>query len=567
MPKADAPAAVEHTTKQIDFRSAFPERVDSVFPRAAPFHSQEYAPFSQFLLSNLQGGLGFFHGDSKLDDSHARAYDETEPRFWDSTAVAMQQARVTTVRPVSLFSHTPSRPFFPRGFLWDEGFHLLPIIEWDFDLAVGVLESWLSLMDPSGWIAREQILGAEARSKVPPAFQVQYPHHANPPTFLALLVPAILAKITKATPYHGRHSAHLASDAAAAALLTKFYPLLAKHYDWFRTTQAGSLTAASGSRPRPGAKEGYRWRGRTPQHCFASGLDDYPRADPPNPGELHVDALAWAGAAAGAMQALAARLGHRHEAGIYARQRDAAVASLDALHWDDDRRLYCDVTVGKGEGGLERVCYAGYVSLMPFLVGLVDGNHPRIGAVLDLLEDPGALWSPYGLRSLSRREGKYGTGENYWRGAVWINLNVLAVLRLGEIGKGHGSERERAVRLAAELREKLIKTVYDSWKETGLIWEQYSDKKGTGRRSKAFTGWSACVLLLMGLGGGGAAAGVQGSLRPGTGVSGARWLSPQTLWFSVAVVALLVTLRRRLPAAWRSVLGSVTRRRPRSHDL
>jgi len=49
-------------------------------------------------------------------------------------------------------------------------------------------------MDKNGWIAREQILGDEARSKVPREFQVQYPHYANPPT-LFLTLEALLNKM------------------------------------------------------------------------------------------------------------------------------------------------------------------------------------------------------------------------------------------------------------------------------------------------------------------------------------------------------------------------------------
>ncbi len=67
----------------------------------------------------------------------------------------MERAEITTTPKMTLISHVPSRPFFPRGFLWDEGFHLLPIIEWDLDLAVLVLQSWFSLMDEDGWIGRE----------------------------------------------------------------------------------------------------------------------------------------------------------------------------------------------------------------------------------------------------------------------------------------------------------------------------------------------------------------------------------------------------------------------------
>ena len=38
------------------------------------------------------------------------------------------------------------------------------------DLALEVVSSWFDLMDENGWIAREQILGLEARSKIPPEF-------------------------------------------------------------------------------------------------------------------------------------------------------------------------------------------------------------------------------------------------------------------------------------------------------------------------------------------------------------------------------------------------------------
>ncbi|KAK0712122.1 glycoside hydrolase [Lasiosphaeris hirsuta] len=491
-------------TRLDSLRSGFPARVDKVFPRAAPFEQDKYARFSQEIISNLLGGLGFFHGTTLVDDSRAPAYQETELNFWEDAAAAMAKATITQTVPLTLLSHTPSRPFFPRGFLWDEGFHLLPVLEWDLDLAISVLESWFDLMDDDGWIGREQILGPEARSRVPAAFQVQYTHYANPPTLL-LLLPRLLAKLTGAAPYAGHPSTHLATPSAATAALSALYPRLARHYAWFRRTQAANFSSAY---PRPagdaGPGRGFRWRGRTPSHTLTSGLDDYPRANPPHPAELHVDALAWVGAAADALRQVAGFLGEGEDEATYAGHVEDVKEGLEVLHWDGER--YCDATVEGAE--FVRVCHEGYLSLFPLLLGLMDADHPNLPKVLDLVADEARLYSPFGLRSLSALDENYAEGEDYWRGAVWLNLNVLAVQRLRELGlqpgRGGGSREPTAVQLratslAADLRERLVNTVFSSWEKTGFFWEQYKDKTGEGSHSRAFTGWTACVVLLLGL--------------------------------------------------------------------
>ena len=44
-----------------------------------------------------------------------------------------------------------SRPFFPRGFLWDEGFHQLLAVRWSPRSAMDVVAHWLGRMDADGW--------------------------------------------------------------------------------------------------------------------------------------------------------------------------------------------------------------------------------------------------------------------------------------------------------------------------------------------------------------------------------------------------------------------------------
>ncbi|KAJ2055945.1 Processing alpha glucosidase I [Coemansia sp. S146] len=56
--------------------------------------------------------------------------------------------------------------------------------QWDSDLSLEIICSWFSTMDSNGWMVCKQILGDEARSKVPREFQVQYPDFANPPTII-----------------------------------------------------------------------------------------------------------------------------------------------------------------------------------------------------------------------------------------------------------------------------------------------------------------------------------------------------------------------------------------------
>ncbi|KAF2810728.1 glucosidase I [Mytilinidion resinicola] len=500
---APEPITSEDLAKRIKtVTKSFSSRFSEIFTPNAPFLKGRYDEFSKSLFSNLIGGIGYFYGDSRVDRSYASEYEEDNEGFWEEAAEARGRNVAEFEGPSELFTSIPSRPFFPRGFLWDEGFHLLPVLDWDADLTLDIIKSWFNLMDEDGWIGREQILGAEARSKVPQEFQVQYPHYANPPTLFMVLTALTdkLEALVSAKPTDqkvipsGSYTSILSNREASLQYLRDLYPLLMRQYKWFRKTQAGDIK--SYDREAFSTKEGYRWRGRTPQHILTSGLDDYPRAQPPHPGELHVDLISWVGMMIRSLKRIATILGYADDVTEISGYEEAIIRNIDDLHWDDKEKTYCDATIDDYEESVH-VCHKGYISIFPFLTGLLPPDSPRLGAILDLIHDPEELWSEYGLRSLSKSDELYGTGENYWRGPIWMNMNFLAVKQLLDLAQAAGPHQKRARKIYTELRENLVDTVYESWKETGFAWEQYNPETGKGQRTQHFTGWTSLVVKIM----------------------------------------------------------------------
>ncbi|CAE6490183.1 unnamed protein product [Rhizoctonia solani] len=487
------------------FKAKFAERFDLTIP--VP---EKYKAFAKDITSNLMGGIGYFYGTSIVDRSGNLDDDDDDETFM-SEAERRERGRPELAPPTQLLTATPSRSFFPRGFYWDEGFHLQHIGTWDNDLSLEILKSWVELIDEDGWVGREQILGEEARSKVPVEFQTQYPNYANPPT-LTMALTAFISRLeenaepsladlgmdqlpidtTSTTP---EQSSKLLSPPAARAYLNEIYPALRRHYHWFRRTQRGQIR--QWGRKATARGEAYRWRGRSAEHVLTSGLDDYPRPVPPHVGELHVDLMSWMGYFSNMMRRIADFIGESEDAAEYETIEKGIKANLDDLHWSKEQKMYCDVTVNE-EDDSEHVCHAGYVSLFPLLLGLLEPSSPHLGPILDLIHDPKRLWSPYGIRSLSSDHPLFGQGENYWRGPIWIQMNYLALSALHQkYAKEPGPHQAKAKLIYDELRENVVSNVFKEYERTGYVWEQYDPLSGEGKRSHPFTGWTSLVALIL----------------------------------------------------------------------
>jgi mannosyl-oligosaccharide glucosidase len=250
----EALQGAEFESELTDKIEDFDDKFESIFKLKQKGYDDDYVEFGMSAFSNLIGSLSYFYGRSKV-----KSPDMKTPVDYFSAP---------------LFTGVPSRSFFPRGFLWDEGFHQLLITQWDINLSKEVIGHWMDLLNTNGWLPREQILGEESRSKVPEEFVVQLSTNGNPPTFFLTidkLLDVMEAKGEMDVPF-----------------LKRLLPRLKAWFNWFHFTQRG---------PRPST---YQWKGRNSTtsielnpKTLSSGLDDYPRPSHPSPHEYHVDLRCW----------------------------------------------------------------------------------------------------------------------------------------------------------------------------------------------------------------------------------------------------------------------------------
>lgn len=239
-----------------------------------------------------------------------------------------------------------------------------------------------------------------------------------------------------------------------------------------------------------------------------------------------MDLRCWMALAARAMAAIGAAVGAppaqvQPFAATAARLAD--FSELQALHWDALSGRFLDwgrhsegvalvAPPGNPQGEPERVVtgappvpsfvpHYGYVSLFPLLMQLIPPHSPQLGQQLQLLRSPELLWTPHGLRSLSADSSLYQRHNTphdppYWRGAVWVNVNYLALRALREYAAREGPHAAQAGELARELRGALLRTLVGQYNARGYLWEQYDADSGQGKGSHPFTGWTALLALV-----------------------------------------------------------------------
>jgi mannosyl-oligosaccharide glucosidase len=272
------------------------------------------------------------------------------------------------------------------------------------------------------------------------------------------------------------------STSAIDPFFEELYPSLKTHLLWYYNTQVRSDDPYA-----------FYWRGRTLTHALASGLDDYPRAPWLSEQEGHVDLHSWMTFMFQVMGRIAHHLGKEEDHGQFNEMAGQLLQALEEKHWDSSKNMFVDYAVHPNTSELHKFPNFGYISLLPLALKLIPADSPKLNAVLDSLEDPDRVWSNYGILSLSKKNRHFGTGENYWRGPIWINVNYLILDGL----KHYGQHNQKAQILYHRLKDNLVENIFNEYQRTGYLFEQYNPITGEGQRSKPFTGWTSLVVMML----------------------------------------------------------------------
>ncbi|KAI1709186.1 mannosyl-oligosaccharide glucosidase [Ditylenchus destructor] len=467
------------------------ENFENVFDQGFPVHEKDpkRREAAMQAVSNLLGGVGFWHG-------YTPVRNESAP------------GGVVEYGPLDIVAAVPSRSWFPRAFLWDDGFHQLLVRRINPELATEITAAWLDTMDDIGWIPREQALDAEARALMPKDYNAES-NVANPPMLIHLTGKFL-------------DSAQMEEEWFAERI-RKLYPRLKQLYNWLKTSQSGP----------EGMVGAMRWRGRngtTDRELNAgtlpSGFDDYPRSSHPTDTEYHLDLRCWMAHSSKIMRRLAQFV--QDEEWIPEIEQDMEIfndlESLDRLHWSEDAQQYSDYgfhsfnvsmeneTFPDGSTHLVRKVHSppkmtlvddvnGYANLFPLLLRLLDPESEKLGILLKNLNNTETFWTPFGLRSVSKKSRYYmsvnGEGSYpYWRGPIWINMNYFALEALFKYSKSSETYGQLCRELYVSLRENLVSNIVNVYKRTGFFWEHYNDMTGDGEGTRPFTGWTALYALI-----------------------------------------------------------------------
>lgn len=211
------------------------------------------------------------------------------------------------------------------------------------------------------------------------------------------------------------------------------------------------------------------------QHPFSSGLDDSPLWDDGMPVEAP-DLNTYLCLQAEALSKIAAELGEKADADLYARQADQIAQRMIDQMWDADAGLFWASHLG------ERVNVRTPFNLFPLMTGRLPSE--IVSRLIAHLTNEQEFWTRYPIPTVAKDDPKYDPMV-MWRGPTWLNVNYLLIEGLERVGRSD---------LARTLRQRSLEMMMN-----GLdIFEYYHPETGECPPKAASTfGWSSALFIEM----------------------------------------------------------------------
>ena len=187
-----------------------------------------------------------------------------------------------------------------------------------------------------------------------------------------------------------------------------------------------------------------------------------------------------------AQQALAAKriaqiygaMGEIDLSNAFGEEYATVMEHLERHFWNADAGFYCDVEPGGSHSPV--LTPAGMWAVL-----LDELPRDKLQSIESNLLDPNRFWRPHAIPSVSADHPSYHPAGNYWQGAVWSPMVLLTIRAMARQGR-HVT--------AYKVAENHIENVYEVYRDTGTLWENYSSelpRRGNISRPE-FVGWTGC---------------------------------------------------------------------------
>jgi hypothetical protein len=185
---------------------------------------------------------------------------------------------------------------------------------------------------------------------------------------------------------------------------------------------------------------------------------------------------------------MATLLGYREEAGKWSADAEDRSKLINRYMWDKANGFYYNINRNDQSFSYQHpddLKIKEIIGFLPLWAGISDPE--RTGKLVSSMTNPDEFWRPYGVPTLSAKDGYYNP-IGYWNGPVWVQWDYLLFRGLLD----HGYKKE-----AEELAMKVLDNMIWHLKQDHVFWEFYSpDEREAGwNKTYIWAGLAARFLI------------------------------------------------------------------------